>query len=442
MTVTKASRSRRRRIARRVTVLTTVPVLAIGGLALHSLAVSGNIGSAAIEVDANLYPASATGTDWVKDSTGNVSTNCLSDSIASCNEAGVTAATGGVGHWNGVRIVDGVGGNDSDIFLKGGKENDTSTWTVGAGTVGSSKYDATQAYLANNSTTLFFGMERRGNNGTTAFDFEFNQTAPANTTTYVPTRIPGDKLFTFEMSGSGSSGSATPHIFTWDGSSYVEGSSAGTVTTINDAPTAAGPWGYVDSHGHWVLGDLDNFEFGEASVDLATVFSTFDPCGTAPFYTQVRTRSSATATSDLKDTTKIFQYSFTPGAAPTASKTSASASGMSVTLTGVSDSGTTKLWQKTTSLAGTPTWSSTGVTTDTLTYSDFDTDVPLAGAPVVAFSSGTSVPITNTSNANGTYVGKVQTMYFRLQASKTVGTSTCVSNSTPVAVHKVQLIDP
>ena len=40
----------------------------------------------------------------------------------------------------------------------------------------------------------------------------------------------------------------------------------------------------------------------------------------------------------------------------------------------------------------------------------------------------------------GTYVGKVQTMYFRLQATKTAGL--CVSYSTPVAVHKLNLIDP
>ena len=45
---------------------------------------------------------------------------------------------------------------------------------------------------------LFFGMERSGNNGTTAFDFEFNRNAPVST--YVPSRSVGDVLFTFEMS--------------------------------------------------------------------------------------------------------------------------------------------------------------------------------------------------------------------------------------------------
>lgn len=441
MTDTTLRRSRRRRITRRTTILVAVPVLAMASLTLSSFAVNGNIGSAAIEIDANLYPSSG-GTDWVKDSTGNVGTGCLVGSIASCNEAGVTAAATGVGHWNGARIVDGIAGNDSDIFLTGGKENDTSTWNVGPGTVGSSKYDATQAYLANNATTLFFGMERRGNNGTTAFDFEFNRVAPATSTTYVPTRSAGDKLFTFEMSGSGSSGSAVPHVYTFTNGVYVEGSSAGVATTINNAPIPAAPWGFVNSHGSWTTGNLDNFMFAEASVNLATVFAgTFDPCSTAPYYTQVRTRSAATATSDLKDTTKIFSYNFTASAAPTASKTSASATNMSATLTGVSDSGTTKQWQKTTSLTTNPVaWSNiTGATAATLVYTGFDSDVAPATAPVVAFSSGTSVSIANTTNANGSYVGRVQTVFFRLRATTT---TSCTSFSTPVTVHKVQLIDP
>ena len=109
------------------------------------------------------------------------------------------SAPGGAGHWNGVRIVDGIDGADQDIFLTGGKENDLSTWNIGPGTVGSSKYDITQAYLANNQQSLFFGMERRGNNGTTAFDFEFNVLAPNPATPLVPTRSVGDVLFTFEM---------------------------------------------------------------------------------------------------------------------------------------------------------------------------------------------------------------------------------------------------
>ena len=172
-------------------------------------AVTGNIQPSAIEIDpsANLYPSGAAGlVDWVKDDLPNTDTPSLTNSVATGLIPDVTAAVGGRGHWHGCRIVDGIGSSDQDIFLTGGKENDLATWNIGPGSVGSSKYDITQAYLANNRDSLFFGMERRGNNGTTAFDFEFNQYGPNPATPLLPTRTIGEVLFTFELSGSGTSG--------------------------------------------------------------------------------------------------------------------------------------------------------------------------------------------------------------------------------------------
>jgi hypothetical protein len=64
----------------------------------------------------------------------------------------------------------------------------------------------------------------------------------------------------------------------------------------------------VDSHGNWILGNIDRFEFAEAKAPLS-LLPGVNPCGGAA-YVQVRTRSSSTASSDLKDTTKIFQYQF------------------------------------------------------------------------------------------------------------------------------------
>jgi hypothetical protein len=282
----------------------------------QALAVSGNIQPASIEIDksANLtYPgpgvvlnAGATA-DWIKDSLANTDAGSVNNSIAPGIIPGVTGAVQ-TGHWNGVRIVDGIGNTDQDIFLTGGKENDLSTWNVGPGSVGSAKYDITQAYLANNQTSLFFGMERRGNDGTTAFDFEFNQKAPASPT--VPTRTVGDVLFTFEMQGSGNSGSATPFYYKWNGTAYVlQAKPSSLISSINATDTPAAPWGYVDSKGDWTTGNLPRFEFAEAAVNLAQAFPNFSPCNTRLFV-QVRTRSSSTATSDLKDTTRIFEYLF------------------------------------------------------------------------------------------------------------------------------------
>ncbi|MFM1770191.1 MAG: hypothetical protein RJA22_2720 [Verrucomicrobiota bacterium] len=277
-------------------------------------AVTGNIHPAAIEIDAsaNLYPSGAAGlVDWVKDSLPNTDEPSLTNSIASGLIPNVTAAVGGTGHWYGCRIVDGIASADQDIFLTGGKENDLATWNIGPGSVGSSKYDITQAYLANNRDSLFFGMERRGNNGTTAFDFEFNQYGPNPATPLLPTRTIGDVLFTFELSGSGSSGQAVPHYYIWNGSRFVEQTPppASLVSSINQAEVDAAPWGYVNSKGVWALGKLPRFCFAEASVKLSEAFPHFTPCGNSAFV-QVRTRSSATDTSDLKDTTRIFEFRF------------------------------------------------------------------------------------------------------------------------------------
>jgi hypothetical protein len=302
------------------------------------MAQSGGIGTQAIQIDGNANsvpgadhfanlgtPLNAGATlDWVAGLTGNTGTNCLVDSVAECNEANVTAAAGGAGTWNGVRIVDGIAGNDQDIFLTGGKEDDVTTWNVGPGTVGSSKYDSTQSYLANSQTNLYFGMERRGNNGTTAFDFEFNQVGSAGG--YIPTRTIGDILFTWEMQGSGGSGSAVGYVFQWDGDSYNSISASGLLATINNSTTTpAPPWGHVNSHGNWVLGNLERFEFAEATAPLS-LLPGVNACGGVA-YVQIRTRSSSAPNSDLKDTTKIFEFLFGGPSAAAALNTGCPASG-------------------------------------------------------------------------------------------------------------------
>src|SRR2546423_15540036 len=104
--------------------LSAVTLAAIGA------SVIGNISPLAIEIDpsANLYPTAPGSADWVKDSLPNLDAPSLIDSIAVGIIPNVTGAPGGRGHWNGVRIVDGIDGSEQDIFLTGGKENDTATW--------------------------------------------------------------------------------------------------------------------------------------------------------------------------------------------------------------------------------------------------------------------------------------------------------------------------
>src|SRR5829696_5229087 len=69
-----------------------------------------------------------------------------------------------------------------------------------------------------------------------------------------------------------------------------------------------GSVGFVNDKGNWVVGDIPRFEFAEARVPL-TILPGVDACGGAAFV-QLRTRSSSTPNSDLKDTTKILRYVF------------------------------------------------------------------------------------------------------------------------------------
>jgi hypothetical protein len=460
--------------------LTAVAVAALGFAAAAVAAfipvANGNIDPSIIQIDpsANLFNNSGDSTaalnapadaDWVKSLACTQGVDCSNDCITdegtgNCYVPSVTDASGGTGTWNGVRIIDKVDGADQNIFVKGGKENDLSTWTIAPGTVGSSKYDITQAYIANNQSTLFFGMERRGNNGTTAFDFEFNQFAPGTVNAMVncsafpnfPCRAVGDVLFTFEMSGSGGSGSAVPHYFTWNGTLYAESVDAqgnplfpgGVFASINNNTTPPGPWGYVNSNGDWVLSpDMPRFEFAEVAVGLSgTTLPGAGGCGGSAFV-QIRTRSSATANSDLKDATRIFQYQFGSLTA-TASKTGAASDGSSATLSGsaqLSGNNTTAnlQWQvfkaSNANCSGDPAdddcWSSiSGATTSPFNYSAFATD-DTAPATSQTFSIG----------SDG-YRGEIFTVLIRLHVSKTVGASTCTANSSALTVKKVIAVDP
>jgi hypothetical protein len=66
----------------------------------------------------------------------------------------------------------------------------------------------------------------------------------------------------------------------------------------------------VNSKGDWEIGQIPNYSVAEAAVPFGIDFlQNVQGCGGSAFV-QVRTRSSVTPTSDLKDTTKFVQYSF------------------------------------------------------------------------------------------------------------------------------------
>ena len=197
------------------------------------------------------------------------------------------------------------------------------SWVIGAGSVGSAKFDETEAYMANNEQNVYFGMERAGNSGTTAFDFEFNQNAPnvpAGGIPYIPNRSSGDKLISFELQGSGgATGTVLTYIFNYNGTVYVPlcdddtstpagACPTGLFTSINGPNTPAGSWGRVNSQNAWVADAFDRRLFAEAQVPLS-LLPGISGCGDSLFV-QIRTRSSSSLTSDAKDTSPIFEYLF------------------------------------------------------------------------------------------------------------------------------------
>ena len=238
------------------------------------------------------------------------------------------------GHWAGLRIVDGVGNFDQNVFGAGGKENDVSTWKVGPGSVGSAKDDITQAYVAESSyrttdlvnypsgikSALMFAVERRANNGTTAYDIEINQ-KPANNNNLIPNRSVGDILVGVQLAAYGTT--PAPPVFAisiWDGLKYVPfaistlPAALRPVVTTNLVQTPSEPWGFVNAKGVWQVGQIPPTCLAEVYIPISpqlTLLNTASANTTDPLFMQIRTRSSLTDTSDLKDLTTYFPLEFT-----------------------------------------------------------------------------------------------------------------------------------
>ena len=142
--------------------------------------------------------------------------------------------------------------------------------------------------------------------GTTNMDFEFNQSEIISANGVTPIRTAGDLLIVYELSKGGTE----PQLFllTWlDGTEGIACDAsnsfpcwgdrealtgAGNATgSINTSAIAA-----ADSDG---LGDLDPRTFGEASVDLDSIF---DPTECKSFGSAyLKSRSSDSFTAALKD---------------------------------------------------------------------------------------------------------------------------------------------
>jgi hypothetical protein len=209
-------------------------------------------------------------------------------------------------------------GSNDNSFGQGTKEDNPNVSVV-SGSIPPNKSNLTRFYeaseFANNSNFLYLAWERTNDLGTANFDFEINQkTQPDLTTPGAKTlnRTAGDLLVTFDFTNGG--GRPTIGILRW--LTAAAGNNAGQCFSSNTLPC----WGTqktldgTDSEG--AVNNLDavtdpfvanppgnilSDRFGETAIDL-TKAGVFPP-GTCEAFGSafVRSRSSASFTSEIKD---------------------------------------------------------------------------------------------------------------------------------------------
>jgi hypothetical protein len=190
-------------------------------------------------------------------------------------------------------------GGDDNSFGQGDKEDDPEVH-VGDGSIPNSKADLSQFYVgseqAGGHTFLYLGWTRANSGGTTNFDFEINQAEqPDLTTLGVKTlnRTNGDLLVNYLFQGQG-----TPQIAirTWNGSSWSapQDASAYSEAAINSGGAVPNPL-------PGAINPTPQNRFGEAAIDL-TAGGQIPPGVCRAFGSVfVKTRSSTSFTSEIKD---------------------------------------------------------------------------------------------------------------------------------------------
>lgn len=244
-------------------------LLAIGAVVAVSGAASANLAGSSFEGnDGNLVPGS--GTDWTTPAPNRVI---------------------------GTEVITGTG--DSSLG-QGSSEND-STVTVGFGSIPNSKANLSQFLIgseqaANGHTYLYLGWTRANSGGTTNFDFEINKLAQPDMTTAgskVLNRTAGDLLVNYLFQGTIGRDTPTVEIRTWTGTAWSNPTTGVVAEAGINATAVANPFGTPNP--------LPIGQFGETSIDLtASGIIPADSCkGFSSAY--VKSRSSTSFTSELKD---------------------------------------------------------------------------------------------------------------------------------------------
>jgi hypothetical protein len=267
--------------------VTVVGLVAAYGVANPSWASAATVTGSNFEIDpdANLVvDAASPAIDWLTGGTG-------------------TSMRGGV-----VVKTDLPTGQTDDSFT-GGTKNDSPVPKVDTGSVPNNKSDLKQYgnYVEKNAAGTFvnvFWTRVQDPNGTTAMDFEFNQSdVNANTwgpkpppyypTQIMPTRTAGDLLLTYELENGG----VNPVLArrTWNGSAWGSATTFNASQAIGSINTSA-----IPANQSGGLGALDARTFGEASISLAALIPNQDTCITFGSVF-VKSRSSHVLDEELKD---------------------------------------------------------------------------------------------------------------------------------------------
>jgi hypothetical protein len=174
--------------------------------------------------------------------------------------------------------------------------------TTLCGTSPAPKNDIINSFLANNYDYLYVGMERRTNNGNTSFFFKFDITGDGDSV--------GDFIFVFCF-GSGATVTDT-YVLEWDPAllEWVRDATPPEVVFAVNLTDETAPFGTYDERGR-PTNRIDPGRFAEARITLADIEG-FDVCEADGVLGEIQTKSSCSLSSECKDTTGPFTFSFEP----------------------------------------------------------------------------------------------------------------------------------
>jgi len=221
------------------------------------------------------------------------------------NDGNLVVNTSGNHDWDnapnlhvGQDLATGTGDNS---FGQGSKEDNLNV-TVGGGSIPNSKADlgrfAVASEIIGGSTYMYLAWTRENQSGTVNFDFELNQAAQPDLTTFgakVLNRTAGDLLINYAFSGGGNAPILSKYH--WGGSSWI---SDGTIAS-GCSEGATNSQTISENLGGLTSVSRPAQQFGEAAINMTC--AGLIPSGSCESFADiyVKSRSSTSFSSEIKD---------------------------------------------------------------------------------------------------------------------------------------------